>query len=128
MARFLVADNDAAAAKALHRLLTEDGHEVNTVRTGRDALGALSSAPFDAVLADLELRGGNGYQVARAARTHHPSACVFITTVRSGLVVVPDACHVFGKPLQYGALAQMVSSCRGSHQLGRCLVRTIAGD
>lgn len=124
MARFLIADHDAASLTALHRLLTEDGHEVSAAQNGRDALAALSTAEFDAVLTDLELRGANGHQIARAARARHPTACIFVMTVRAGLVVVPDACCIFGKPLEYDTLAHTVTSCHGEHQRGRCLGRS----
>lgn len=131
MVRYLVVDDELPTLVGLQRLLTQDGHDVRCLTDGGEALGALSTAPFDVVLTNLDLRVVDGHQVVRAARRHHPHACVFVTTVRAGLVVVEDACHILGKPIEYEAITRAVGSCRargGPGQHGKCYMKTAAPD
>lgn len=118
MAQFLVADREASTVSALRRLLIDDGHDVHAFVEGRKALAALSTTRFDAILADLELRGANAVELTQAVRLHQPTACLFFMTVRAGLVSVAEACHVFGKPLPYQSFTQAVAACRGGRQHG----------
>jgi DNA-binding NtrC family response regulator len=131
MARYLVVDDELPTTIGMGRLLVEDGHDVRCFTDGDRALAAMSTTSFDVIVIDLDLRGVSGHDLVRAARHHQPAACVFVTTVRAGLVVVPEACHIFGKPLEYESVARAVTSCRdkqGPGQHGKSYLRVPDAD
>jgi DNA-binding NtrC family response regulator len=114
MARFLIVDNNPNATSALRELLQADGHEVAAFTSAAEAVDALKRSPFDVVLTDLELQHSTGHAVVRLTRAHHPTACVFVTTVRRPFQGVGEACQIFEKPLDYQSLSRMVVACRGA--------------
>lgn len=67
-ASILVADDDEASARSLHRLLTKEGHRVSIVENGDAALEACASTPPDLVLIDLVAPRGHGFDVCRTLK------------------------------------------------------------
>lgn len=131
MARFLVVDDDASSVKAVAQLLTGDGHDVSPFTTGADAMRALSSESFDAVVTDLEMPHVDGHEVVRAARRHQPHACLVVATARAEEkctdLVDAGVCIVADKPFEYEEITKAVADCRarggpGAH--GRCHMRS----
>lgn len=131
MPRFLVVDDDPAAARAMSQLLRQDGHEVVTHTAGADAVDALPDGAFDAVLTDLEMPHVDGHAVVKAAREHQPHACLVVATVRANdeyhRLVDAGACIVADKPFEYDEITHEVHACRarggpGAH--GRCHMRS----
>src|SRR5436309_3052492 len=59
----LVVDDDPANREVLCRRLERQGHEVQTVSSGRDALRILGEASFDLVLLDIMMPEMDGYEV-----------------------------------------------------------------
>jgi CheY-like chemotaxis protein len=114
MARFLVVDNNPNATAALRELLQADGHEVAAFTGAAEAVDALERSSFDVVLTDLELHDSTGRAVVRLTRVRHPTACVFVTTVRRPSQGVGEACQIFEKPLDYQSVSRMVAACRGA--------------
>lgn len=68
-ARILVVDDEAAILRALERNLRGHGFQVETATTAADALAASERWHPDALILDLGLANGNGYDVIRALRT-----------------------------------------------------------
>lgn len=66
--RVLVVDDNRDAADAIALYLTLTGHEVTTAADGREGLGAARSAPFDAVVTDLNMPHMNGDEMIRELR------------------------------------------------------------
>lgn len=66
--RVLVVEDDADTRDTLTMLLTMEGHEVRTARTGPEALAAVRARTPDVVLLDLGLPGLDGWQVALRMR------------------------------------------------------------
>jgi CheY-like chemotaxis protein len=64
----LVADDDAVNRLLLGHSLERDGHRVQTVGNGLEALQALGDAAFDCVLLDVLMPGMDGYQVLERIR------------------------------------------------------------
>lgn len=131
MPRYLVVDDDPAAASGLAQLLREDGHEVTAFTKGADAVQALSRDAFDVVLTDLEMPQVDGQAVVRATRDAHPNACIVVVTAR------PDeklhelhgagVCIVADKPVDYDEITRAVADCRargGPSEPGRCHMRS----
>jgi putative two-component system response regulator len=78
-ANILIADDDAASAKLLKRLLTRAGYVVRIVETGDEALAACDESPPDVVLIDLVAPRGHGFDVCRQLKEH--AATRFIPVV-----------------------------------------------
>lgn len=128
MARFLVVDDEVNTVSALQTLLQDDGHEVYACTAGPDAVSALDSREFDAVLADVDMQRVSGQDVVRLARSRHPRACIFVNTARPRLAAPHEACHVFSKPLDYSRMTKIVARCRaqsGPGRHGRCYMKDI---
>ncbi|MDX2159351.1 MAG: response regulator [Hyphomicrobiaceae bacterium] len=68
MARILLADDDRGALDLVRRALETDGHVVTAVGDGNDALAALKTSAFDVLVADVEMPGIDGVELARRAR------------------------------------------------------------
>ncbi|MFF0220288.1 adenylate/guanylate cyclase domain-containing protein [Streptomyces vinaceus] len=64
----LVADDDSVARILLSRLVEQEGHEVVTAATGREACRILSHQVIDIVLLDIEMPEMNGFEVLDFAR------------------------------------------------------------
>ena len=64
--RLLIADDDIENLDALKELLLADGHSVDAVVSGTEALERLrSESAYDAILCDLDMPGVSGWDVAR---------------------------------------------------------------
>jgi PAS domain S-box-containing protein len=66
--RVLVVDDNHDAADSLAMLIKLDGHEVEVVYSGADALSAFEQRPADVVVLDIGLPGMDGYEVAERLR------------------------------------------------------------
>jgi CheY-like chemotaxis protein len=131
MARFLVVDDDPAAAHGMSLLLDGDGHEVSSFTTGAGAVEALSRGSFDAVVTDLEMPHVDGHEVIRAARAHHPDACIAVVSASAreecARVAAAGACMVSDKPVAYDEITQVMDACRalrGPGQQDPCPMRS----
>ncbi len=61
-----VLDDEPEMRKALHRLLTCRGYQVEEYERGEDLLDTLGSHRLDCLLLDLQLEGINGFEVLEA--------------------------------------------------------------
>ena len=61
--RILVVDDDTIVQELLTTILTKEGHEVEIIDNGDDALQKLESENYDVILLDIKLSGMNGIQV-----------------------------------------------------------------
>jgi two-component system sensor histidine kinase/response regulator len=66
--RILVAEDNRVNQKVILSLLERDGHAVQLVATGADAVDRFSAQPFDLVLMDIQMPVMNGYDATRAMR------------------------------------------------------------
>jgi DNA-binding response OmpR family regulator len=65
----LVVDDEAALRETLTRSFSKEGHTVDAVSDGAQAIERAGSEPFDIILLDVALGSGpNGYDVCRALR------------------------------------------------------------
>ncbi len=69
----------------LERSLREQGYAVDLVSSGEDALWALASSAFDAVVLDLVLPGIDGFEVCRRARQDDNWAPMLMLTARDAV-------------------------------------------
>ncbi|GAA2399545.1 response regulator transcription factor [Actinomadura vinacea] len=79
--RVLVVDDDPTVAEVVARYLVRDGHRVECVADGRDALRRALDDPPDLVVLDLMLPGLNGLEVCRRLRETSPVPIVMLTAL-----------------------------------------------
>ena len=80
--RILVVDDEVALAEMIAEMLSGQGHEVEIVTNGVDALEKLTAARYDAVLCDLRMPGMDGpalYAAVEQRRSGQERRFVFMT-------------------------------------------------
>ena len=117
MARFLIADHEVNAVAAVRELLETDGHEVAASTDARETLSILEQSMFDALIVDLDMPRMTVDALVRIKRVRNRTTCLFITTARSSRRP-EDACLLFGKPLDYEGITQVVARCRTPEHRG----------
>jgi DNA-binding NtrC family response regulator len=91
MGRILVADDHDSLRRGLVRALTQAGHEVEEAANGTAALEKLHEGPFDVVLTDLKMGGGDGLDVLRTAKALNPSTAVILMTAFGSINTAVEA-------------------------------------
>jgi DNA-binding NtrC family response regulator len=86
-ARVLIVDDDPIVADSLSDLLRHRGYSPATAADGQEALSMLRAAaegeepaPFQLVLADINMPRTDGLELLRQVRKHHPSVVVIVVT------------------------------------------------
>lgn len=83
VANLLLVEDNAHLAYGLRNNLEIDGHEVDTVETGEDAIARVRHRRPDLIVLDLMLPGLDGYQVLRRLRAEGHDMPVLILTART---------------------------------------------
>jgi len=81
-ARILVVDDEPTNLQYLSELLAEEGHEVETVDNGGDALKKIEEGGYALILADIKMPGMSGMELYKRVKKAFPSLAgkvVFIT-------------------------------------------------
>jgi two-component system response regulator MprA len=81
----LVVDDDPALRKALGRVLSSHGFEVELAEDGEQALGQLRTRPFDAVVLDVMMPGQDGFEVCAQLRAAGDQSPVLMLTARDSV-------------------------------------------
>ena len=109
-ARVLAVDDQPAASKLLSLMLGPPAFHCTTACSGEEALAALGSGPFDAVISDLDMPGMGGMQLLAQVRLLYPHMAFLVTTGVDDLDVGVQAMRCGAddylvKPLREGAVA-----------------------
>jgi DNA-binding response OmpR family regulator len=80
-ARIIVVDDDPTVADVVGRYLMRDGHTVERVHDGQEALRRIAEQPPDLVILDLMLPGMDGLEVCRRLRASWPIPVVMLTAL-----------------------------------------------
>jgi DNA-binding response OmpR family regulator len=83
--RVLVIDDDRKVASVIQTGLEQDGHAVDVLYEGGAAAPQVGSGNYDAVVLDLMLPGGSGFQILREIRAVKASLPVLILTGKDSL-------------------------------------------
>ncbi|MFO0458830.1 MAG: response regulator transcription factor, partial [Burkholderiales bacterium] len=78
-ARLLLVEDDARLAALVAESLRRKGWQVDVVGRGDLAIDRIRTDPPDLVLLDVNLPGGDGYDVCRAVRGGFPGAILMLT-------------------------------------------------
>lgn len=68
----LVVDDEPEVGDMLAELLSADGHEVDVVRSGAEALDKLGARTYDVILSDLKMPGLDGPSLYREVERRYP--------------------------------------------------------
>ncbi len=80
MARILVAEDDPAVQSFVARALIHNGHEVNAVDDGLQALESLSGDSFELLITDIVMPGLDGIALALKVARDYPAMPVLMMT------------------------------------------------
>jgi DNA-binding response OmpR family regulator len=80
--RVLVVEDERKTASFIRKALQEEGHAVDVLHDGSEALAAVVATPFDAVVLDVMLPGRDGLSVVRQMRERKISTPVLLLTAR----------------------------------------------
>jgi two-component system, OmpR family, response regulator len=83
--RILVVEDDKELGNAMTRSLVHAGYAADLVGSVAEALNAIFSENFDAMVLDLGLPDRNGYEVVRYLRKHEKPLPVLILTARDAV-------------------------------------------
>ena len=115
----LVVDDETETREVLAEFCRTLGLTVTSADDGRSAVTAIQRAPaqFKVVLTDIWMRGADGFEVLKAARTANPSAYVVMitgyATLDSALRAVREGAYDYlPKPFALGQLEVVFSRIR----------------
>lgn len=93
-ARILVIDDEEIARKNLAHILVKENYDVMTAADGAEALRALESSEFDAVLTDLRMGKIDGMDLLERVKIKYPDTKVIMVT---GYATIPSAIEAMKK-------------------------------
>jgi len=80
--RVLVVEDEKKTASFVRKALQAEGHAVDVLHDGSEALVAVASTPFDVVVMDVMLPGRDGLSVVRQMRERQIATPVLLLTAR----------------------------------------------
>lgn len=86
--RILIVDDEPMVTKGCHRILTEQGYQVDTTQSGQDGLSRALAQSFVLVVTDLRMPDLDGMELVRALRRKQPQTAIIVLT---GYGTVPSA-------------------------------------
>ena len=75
--RILLVEDDAAIRESVSALLRLDGHHVETVDDGREALSLLAGRSYDVILSDFRMPSMDGDELYRRIEQRWPHVAHF---------------------------------------------------
>ena len=79
-ARVLIVDDDRIILESLGEFLRLEEYEVETATSFHAAIGALEREPADLVISDINMPGGNGFELRHVVRRRFPETGGLIMT------------------------------------------------
>lgn len=124
LSRVLLVDDEPAVARALGRILTASGCEVDTHSDGATALRALTERTYDVVVSDIQLPSITGIELLRRIRTYDLDIPVILLTGNPSLENAIEAIELgalkyLGKPIEPQDLVTAVERAARLHRLAR---------
>ena len=105
----IVADDDGSTARWLRDVLQVGGYRVRLATDGGAALRLVAAERPALVLTDLQMPGGDGWQLVEQLRAQHPTVPVGVLTAETR---APRGVPAIRKPVRIDALLRFVATCR----------------
>ena len=80
MQTVLIVDDEEAALETMSDALSNQGYEIITTSSGKEALTIMQDRPVDVVLTDLKMPDVDGMEILRIAKDMDPQAQVIMIT------------------------------------------------
>lgn len=119
MASILLAEDDTAMCRFLHKALIRAGHDVTSFTDGANAMQALNEGAqkgksYDLLLADIVMPGMDGIELAQKATSRAPDLKVMFITGFAAVAMghhnnnMPESTKVLSKPFHLKDLVNQV--------------------
>lgn len=120
--RVLVVDDDPTVRRSIGRILEHAGYEVESISDGRQALGRVREADFNAIVSDIAMPGFDGIALLRAVRENDLDLPVILVTGEPSMdtaieAVEYGAVRYLLKPFEAEALEQAVEHAVRLHKV-----------
>jgi DNA-binding response OmpR family regulator len=80
--RVLVAEDEKKVASHIRNALRQQGHAVDAVHDGNDALNLASTTPYDAIVLDIMMPGRDGLSILKTLRERRMTMPIMLLTAR----------------------------------------------
>jgi CheY-like chemotaxis protein len=84
--RILVVDDEPSVCETIEMILKFDGHKVQTVASGKEALSLLEQSGFDVVVTDYSMPEMKGNVLAAAIKQRSPGLPVVMITAHEAML------------------------------------------
>jgi DNA-binding response OmpR family regulator len=113
LGRILVVDDENAVRETLAAYFTEQGYEVATAQSGKDALALLPDYRPDLVLLDVRMPGLDGLETLRRLRQAAPGLAVVMVTANEDIALARETLKIgaldyVSKPFDFAYLERAV--------------------
>ena len=78
--RILIVDDEEVICRSCTRILTEAGHEVESILDGHFALKKVAEGHYDVVILDIMMPRISGLEILQAIKEEHPDVDVVMVT------------------------------------------------
>jgi two-component system, OmpR family, response regulator len=130
--RLLVVEDEPKMARLLQAALQREGHAVDSVDNGRDALWMATECDYDAIVLDVMIPPPDGFEVCRILRDRGRWAAILLLTARDGVQdrvngLDAGADDYLPKPFSFEELSARLRALRRRGATERP-VQLVAGD
>jgi two-component system OmpR family response regulator len=113
-----VVDDDEGIRGLLRALFTRAGHEVDFAADGAEAVAAMATTSYNAVILDLMMPGVSGFEVlAQLERETPQRKCVIVVSAASEKIIQglqsPAIHSKIRKPFELDELLARIEECMG---------------
>jgi CheY-like chemotaxis protein len=100
----LVVDDEVNLRFAIERVLRRSGHLADSASTVRQAIERLRSQPYDTVVTDLRMPGGDGLELIQWLGSYSPSTKILVISA----YITPEFRKIYGNQASIGILEKPV--------------------